>query len=124
MKPVQITQIERPVLRVMNQRLMPRLQGSRVPVIGDVITFVCNGQGRGGHYHVTCKIEKFNRKTIGAVELPRSYRPGTKWVVNFETESLAIEEGFYTPEEIAANLEKEHRKNQLLDFTLNLLRKP
>jgi hypothetical protein len=52
--------------------------------IGDVVEFLCNGSGRGGHYRVWARVTKVNRKTFKATELPRSYRPGTLWAVHFE----------------------------------------
>jgi len=52
---------------------------------GDKITFLCNGSGRGGHFNVYAEVTKVNRKTLDAVELPRSYRPGTRWRVSLDT---------------------------------------
>ncbi len=52
--------------------------------VGDVVEFLCNGRGRGGHVCVHAKVTKVNRKTFKATELPRSYRPGTLWNVNIE----------------------------------------
>lgn len=51
--------------------------------IGDKVGFSCNGKGRGGHYHVTVIITKFNRKTFDGVEASNSYKPGTLWRVNY-----------------------------------------
>lgn len=51
---------------------------------GDVVEFLCNGRGRGGHVRVLAKVTKVNRKTFKATELPRSYAPGTNWTVNIE----------------------------------------
>jgi hypothetical protein len=51
---------------------------------GDVVEFLCNGRGRGGHHRVLAKVTKVNNKTFKALELPRSYKPGTNWTVNFE----------------------------------------
>lgn len=53
-----------------------------VPVIGDTVSFACNGQGRGGHYNVTAKIIKINPKTLIVLEMEGSYRPGIEWRVN------------------------------------------
>lgn len=50
--------------------------------VGDVVEFLCNGRGRGGHGGVHAKVTKVNNKTFRAIELPRSYAPGTPWVVN------------------------------------------
>ena len=58
-----------------------RIIDTRDLSVGDVIQFTCNGRGRGGHYNVTAKITKVNRKTVKAVEHARSYRPGTLWTV-------------------------------------------
>jgi hypothetical protein len=52
--------------------------------VGDVVEFLCNGRGRGGHVCVHAKVTKVNRKTFRATELPRSYSPGTLWNVNIE----------------------------------------
>ena len=49
---------------------------------GDVVEFLCNGRGRGGHVCVHAKVTKVNKKTFKATELPRSYHPGTNWTVN------------------------------------------
>src|SRR3954462_12082748 len=54
--------------------------------IGDVVHFLCNGRGRGGHYRVTARVTKVNKKTFKALELPRSYSPGTRWTVHIDTE--------------------------------------
>lgn len=54
--------------------------------VGDVVLFSCNGNGRGGHFRVTAKVTKVNRKTFKATELPRSYRPGTLWSVSYESD--------------------------------------
>lgn len=58
--------------------------------IGDVVSFSCNGHGRGGHFNVTARITKVNKKTFKATELPRSYSPGTLWLVNFCNEDSRI----------------------------------
>lgn len=58
--------------------------------IGDVVSFSCNGRGRGGHYNVTARITKVNKKTFKATELVRSYRPGTPWTVNYSGEDSRI----------------------------------
>ena len=50
--------------------------------VGRVIEFVCNGNGRGDHFRVAATITKVNPKTVKAVECNRSYRPGTRWVVD------------------------------------------
>jgi len=47
--------------------------------VGDKIEFTCNGQRRGGHYHVSAVVTKVNRKTVDATEAKRSYLPGTLW---------------------------------------------
>jgi len=57
---------------------------------GDVVEFLCNGRGRGGHVRVFAKVTKVNRKTFKAIELPRSYSPGTLWNVNI---AYALEPG-------------------------------
>lgn len=57
---------------------------------GDVVEFLCNGRGRGNHVRVFAKVTKVNRKTFKALELPRSYSPGTNWTVNIE---YALEPG-------------------------------
>lgn len=49
---------------------------------GDVVEFLCNGRGRGNHLRVRVRVTKVNRKTFKGDELPGSYSPGTKWVVN------------------------------------------
>jgi hypothetical protein len=58
--------------------------------VGDVVEFLCNGRGRGGHVCVHAKVTKVNRKTFKATELPRSYSPGTLWNVNI---AYALEPG-------------------------------
>lgn len=63
---------------------------SEPPKVGDTIGFSCNGKGRGGHYQVTARITKVNRKTIDAVEALRSYRPGTEWRVNKDLPSILV----------------------------------
>jgi len=50
--------------------------------VDDVVEFLCNGRGRGGHLCVHARVTKVNRKTFQATELPRSYSPGTRWNVN------------------------------------------
>lgn len=57
---------------------------------GDMVEFLCNGRGRGGHVRVLAKVTKVNRKTFKAVEWKRSYAPGTNWTVNIE---YALEPG-------------------------------
>lgn len=57
---------------------------------GDMVEFLCNGRGRGGHVRVFAKVTKVNRKTFKATELPRSYSPGTLWNVNI---AYALEPG-------------------------------
>jgi len=57
---------------------------------GDVVEFLCNGRGRGGHLCVHARVTKVNRKTFKATELPRSYAPGTSWTVNI---AYALEPG-------------------------------
>lgn len=54
--------------------------------VGDVVEFLCNGRGRGNHVRVHAKVTKVNRKTFKALELPRSYSPGTPWIVHFEAD--------------------------------------
>jgi len=54
--------------------------------VGDVINFLCNGRGRGGHYGVTAKVTKVNRMTVAATEQPRSYSPGMLWRVHVNHE--------------------------------------
>ncbi len=54
--------------------------------VGDVVEFLCNGRGRGNHVRVHAKVTKVNRKTFKALELPRSYSPGTNWIVHFEAD--------------------------------------
>jgi hypothetical protein len=54
--------------------------------VGDVVEFLCNGRGRGGHHRVFARVTKVNRKTFKATELPRSYNPGTLWTVHFEAD--------------------------------------
>jgi hypothetical protein len=58
--------------------------------VGDKVNFLCNGKGRGGHYRVTVRILKINPKTMKAVELTRSYHPGTMWNISNETD-MSIE---------------------------------
>lgn len=45
----------------------------------DIVQFTCNGRGRGGHYSVYARVTKIKRKTFDALEIPRSYSPGTRW---------------------------------------------
>jgi hypothetical protein len=52
--------------------------------VGDMVEFLCNGRGRGGHVRVFAQVTKVNRKTFKAVEWNRSYAPGTNWTVNIE----------------------------------------
>jgi len=58
--------------------------------VGDIVEFLCNGRGRGGHVCVHAKVTKVNKKTFKATELPRSYSPGTLWNVNI---AYALEPG-------------------------------
>jgi hypothetical protein len=58
--------------------------------VDDVVEFLCNGRGRGGHVRVFAKVTKVNHKTFKATELPRSYAPGTLWNVNI---AYALEPG-------------------------------
>lgn len=53
---------------------------------GDIVEFLCNGRGRGGHHKVTALVTKVNAKTFKATEMPRSYREGTRWSVSFASE--------------------------------------
>lgn len=57
--------------------------------VGDVVHFTCNGRGRGGHFNVTARVTKVNKKTFKATELPRSYSPGTLWNVSISEETAA-----------------------------------
>jgi hypothetical protein len=59
--------------------------------VGDVVSFACNGRGRGGHYNVTARITKINKKTFAATELPRSYRPGTLWQVYMDGKEVYVD---------------------------------
>ena len=52
---------------------------------GDLVEFLCNGRGRGGHVRVFAKVTKVNQKTFKATEWNGSYAPGTSWTVNFES---------------------------------------
>jgi hypothetical protein len=63
----------------------------RAVKVGDKLQFLCNGKGRGGHYQVTVRVKKVNRKTIEAVELARSYTPGTQWKIHFDTDVYIME---------------------------------
>src|SRR4051794_16087526 len=65
-------------------------QANRSLFVGDIVSFTGNGRGRGGHYSVTVKVTKVNRKTFKGVEVPRSYKPGTEWTVDLDNENLAI----------------------------------
>lgn len=58
--------------------------------VGDIVEFLCNGRGRGNHLRVHAKVTKVNKKTFKALELPRSYSPGTNWTVNI---AYALEPG-------------------------------
>ncbi len=49
--------------------------------VGDFFQFTCSGRGRGNHCTAYAKVTKVNRKTVDALEQPRSYRPGTPWRV-------------------------------------------
>lgn len=60
--------------------------GEIEPTVGDNISFLCNGKGRGGHYRVYAKITKINQKTIAATENEGSYRPGTLWAIRQDSE--------------------------------------
>lgn len=51
---------------------------------GDVVEFLCNGKGRGGHCRVFATVTKVNKKTFKAIERERSYAPGTRWTVYIE----------------------------------------
>ena len=53
--------------------------------VGDSITFICNGRGRGGHFWVTVQVTKKNRKTFDGTECFPSYMPGTLWRVSSDT---------------------------------------
>lgn len=68
---------------------------SRELKVGDRISFTCNGRGRGGHCSVSAKVTKINRKTFQALEMARSYTPGTKWTLDEDVE-IVIKE--YTEE--------------------------
>ena len=59
--------------------------------IGDQVWFFCNGRGRGGHYRVHVEVKKINKKTFKAVEMPRSYSPGTEWTVHSSTDLYSLE---------------------------------
>lgn len=50
-------------------------------IVGDKVTFLCNGKGRGGHYRVSGIVTKVNAKTVDLTEAPGSYKPGTLWRV-------------------------------------------
>lgn len=52
----------------------------------DIVEFLCDGRGRGGHHRVMIKVEKVNPKTIQGVEQNRSYNPGTPWRIHQETD--------------------------------------
>lgn len=62
----------------------------RMPKVGEIIQFTCNGRGRGGHYHVTAAITAVKRKTVNATEVARSYREGTLWNVKIDDFVLCI----------------------------------
>jgi hypothetical protein len=64
---------------------------SRSVKVGDMVRFLCNSKGRGGHHQVTAKVTKLNTKTLNAVEFDRSYSPGVLWRLHEETE-LEIQE--------------------------------
>lgn len=50
--------------------------------VGDIVSFACNGRGRGGHYRVKAEVTKINRKTFEATEADGSYKPGCLWKVS------------------------------------------
>jgi hypothetical protein len=58
--------------------------------IGDKVEFTCNGAGRGGHYNVTAIVTGIKRKTFTTLEANGSYRPGTIWKLNLNTENLFV----------------------------------
>ncbi len=58
--------------------------------VDDVVSFLCNGRGRGNHLRVKASVTKVNKKTFKALELPQSYSPGTPWTVNID---YALEPG-------------------------------
>jgi len=60
---------------------------NRPLAVGDIVQFTCGGRGRGGHYTVTAKVTKVNKKTFNATEWNRSYAPGTSWTVALDLES-------------------------------------
>lgn len=69
---------------------------------GDIIYFLCRGNGRGGHYSVTAKVTKVNRITIEATECVRSYGSGAQWKAHQNSTNLRILEEFaITPAEMA-----------------------
>ncbi len=45
--------------------------------IGDIVFFPCV-RGYGGH-GATCEVTKINRKSVKAIEIKGSYRPGQPW---------------------------------------------
>lgn len=52
--------------------------------IGDKVTFLCNGRGRGGHVRVSGIITKVNRTTYNITESVGSYKPGMLWQIRKE----------------------------------------
>lgn len=86
--------IPNPNYDVFNQNSMKNIwkfsDAERELQLGDVVNFRCNGRGRGGHFNVTARITKVNKKTFKATELPRSYSPGTPWTVNHSDEDSRI----------------------------------
>ena len=58
--------------------------------VGDIIHFICNGNGRGGHYGVTGLVTKLNRKTFECIEQPGSYYPGILWRLHKDNESITF----------------------------------
>ena len=53
--------------------------------VGDIVSFSCNGRGRGGHYSVKAEVTKINRKTFDATESTGSYKPGIRWRIYSDT---------------------------------------
>lgn len=58
--------------------------------IGDIIEFICNGNGRGGHYSVSATITKIKRVTFDCTENPGSYYPGTRWNLRLDDPSISL----------------------------------
>ena len=61
-------------------------------MVGQKISFACNGRGRGGHYHVTAIVTKVNRKTVKATEVGGSYLPGTHWAISISEDNPVYKE--------------------------------